>query len=361
MAKRVTINSKGEAVELGVNQSFMRTLKLEMRLQELKEAENEIVKYLSAHGIETENKKFFYMVQPLYSKERILFLAKTQVASSSQIVKISNEIEKHPEILCNEEKTDFYKSVVSDNSVNRPCWYFLSAGCIEFERNLYDCKRINARFFKPVPYVQFLKMLNQALPPENFTGDETPYFRLFLNGVDITNPQNFLMFAFERDIGEQEKSLFDVTINEAVNEHKRKYRYSDKDKTSNQSAVCLSIINESKRNIYELYEQIKICIKKTCKNSYGIIYNGNKVTAHLSEDEKITLYISGTVENPQIIIGGKILNSIDAFKEVLNNKGYLEETEWFAKKVKPNIQEKAAKKKSKAQSTEKVEWKKRSK
>lgn len=339
--EKCVIDSSGNVIALPQDAKNVRFIPVDVREKELRKFSSDFSSILAQKGVEVQNKAFCYMIQPFYTTERLLIFAKTEFSSSSQAVKLANEIEKHPEIMANKEKTEFLKSIFPDSSSGRTRWYFLTVGYIAFERNLYDCKRINLGYFPPAPYEQFIKSVKeQLLKPEDNETDGICYgFQLIENNVPIWDGKSLLSYSFDRDITGGRESQFDKHVREAVMEYKRLKGYGNKDRLSNKANLCLSIINDNNRNIFPIYLEVKNCIKKTFKDSFNVQYKGNRITAQLKNGEKLTIYVYSSDDRPQFVIGGNTYSGIRELQAALQSSDVFSETIWFTEKVKPNIKE----------------------
>ena len=105
--EKCVIDSGGNVITLPQTANNIRLIPVELREKELNKFIEDFSSLLSARGIDVNGKKYSFMIQPFYTTERLLIFAKTEFSSSSQAVKLSNEIEKHPEIMANKEKTEF--------------------------------------------------------------------------------------------------------------------------------------------------------------------------------------------------------------------------------------------------------------
>lgn len=360
---KYAINSLGETVAIEDNQSIVRFLNADIRFKELRQYVSDFTDFLAEQNIMAGGKAFAYMVQPLYTTDRLIYFAKTEFSSSSQAVKLANEIEKHPEILASKEKTEFMKSIFPDDSSGKKRWYFLTVGYVAFERNLYDGKRINMKPVVPVPYASFISSLQeQLITAEDIEKAEPcPRFILKTDGFRLQDAKTLLSVAFERDISEGQHSLFDKVVQDSVSHYMQTHGFRSKDKASNRAISCLSIINENKENVFPVYEAVKNAIKKTHKGAYGIHYKGNEINAHIDDERTLTIFVSGTVEKPQFIVGGAVYSSLEALKKALVTGEIFRETKWFAEKVKPNIREKNFTKPQYKKGKDEIGWKKRKK
>lgn len=358
--EKCVIDSSGNVITLPQTANNIRLIPVELREKELNKFVEDFSSLLSVRGIDVNGKKYSFMIQPFYTTERLLIFAKTEFSSSSQAVKLSNEIEKHPEIMANKEKTEFLKSIFPDSSSGRTRWYFLTVGYVVFERNLYDCKRINLGYAPPVPYEKFIKSVKgQLLKPEDDEKNGVCYgFKLIENDVPVWDGKDLLPCSFERDITGGKESKFDILIGEAVAEYKRLKGYGNKDRLSNKANLCLSIINDNNRNIFPIYLDVKNCIKKTFKDAFNVQYKGNRITAQLGNGQKLTIYVYGADDRPQFVIGGNVYSGVPKLQEALQSSAAFTETEWFTEKVKPNIKEEVHKCEKRRKYKDEIDWNK---
>lgn len=360
---KYAIDSKGQIITLPENQNIIRLIPQEIREKELLAFAKEFTTALSEKGIEENGKGFCFMIQPFYTTERILLLTKTEFSSSSQAVKLANEIDKHPEILANREQTEFLRSILPEDYHGRTRWYLLTVGYIAFERNFYDCKRINANYVLPISYAKFIKDLKSQLVTQDDmdSGNICFRYKLTMNDIDLKNTNSLLFHAFNRDIINGQESHFDTLVLEFLETYKKR-NYAMRDVTSNQTAGCLSAINDGDKHIFPIYQEVKNCIKKTSKGAYNIQYKGNRITACFADgSRKFALYVSGTKENPQFIIGGKTIAGMDALKKAIQDGSVFQEMEWFTEKVKPNIKQTPTKQKYYIRKKDEIGWRKRHK
>lgn len=356
---KCVINSKGEAVTLPADASTIRLIPQEIREKELSKFAEDFSALLLQKGINVENKHFCFLIQPFYTLEHLIFFTKTEFSSNSQAVKTANEIEKHPEILANRECTEFFRSIFPDDSSNKPRWYLMCVGSIVFERNLYDCKCISAEYLQPVPYAQFMKNLETQLARQKDTNNDFSRFQIKTNGMSLTDIQNLLARAFDRDIVDGRESRFDLFSLQALEGCKRMRGYANRDSTSNKAIICLSIINDSKKNVFLIYQEVKNCIKKTFKGAYNVRYKGNRITAQIDEEHLLTIYVGGTDEKPQFIIGGNTFDGLKELKSALLSPVLFQETTWFAEKVKPHIGEQETPRPKRKRDKDELGWSKK--
>ncbi len=333
---KYAIDSKGEAIRLENSQSYLRQIDMDIRRAELYEAVGFLRSLLSEAGINSTNKKFCYLFQPSYTGENLYYFARTEFSSSSKAVKLANELEKHPEILADRGQREVLQSIFSEDTTGRIRWYFLTVGCISFERNFYDCKYINAVSIKPVPYTQFMRELKEKerIQP-NEDGKTGRHYTFFNEGFNLEDTTYLLSKAFERDIADGITSDFDITVATVLEQYKKQVGISQREKNSNKITTCISAINQN-RNIFPVYKEVKNCIKKTFKDAYNVSYKGTRITAQIN-DKTLSVYVTGTDSNPQFIIGGKAIRGIERLKEELLSPTLFNEAEWFRDKVKPYI------------------------
>lgn len=321
---KYAVDSTGDVFRLS-EANELRELSTEARAEELKTFISEFF---------GENDKVFCLEMQkernIREKERVLFFTKTPLSSSSQEVKLANELEIHPEITGKERES--LQSIFSDNSTGAPCWYSLGVGCIEFERNMYDNVCVNVHYASPIPFVQFINGLETK---------ETDNTHTLLTDVDLTNIGALLNGAFKHSIA------FDQELDKALEQYKQAHGYYERDPNSNKATSCLTAITEYKENCFPVYQQAKKCIKKTFEGAYNIRYKGNRITAccprldgsssDTDQTRRLELYV---VQNdpPVFIIGGTVINGIEAFKEALTSPDVFKEADWFAEKVKPVIE-----------------------
>lgn len=312
---KYAVDSTGKVFRLS-DTNGSNPLSLETRAKRL----NEFIDVFFERG----NNKFCFLIQSAdaYAKERVLLFTKTQLSSSSQEVRLANELEHHPEI--KGEKREYLQSIFTGgNGVSN--WYYLGVGGIEFERNMYDGKPINACYIPPIPYSLFIKQLDDEL--QNYT--------LLNIGLELNYPKALLEMAFDRN------SQFDLEISQALERYKQAYGYDLRDKDSNKANNCIIAITEYKDNCFPVYQQVKNCIKNTFKEAYNIRYKGNCITAQLDSSHSITLYV---IQNdPALVVIGGIEYDIESLKNTLTSLELdksvplFEETDWFSEKVRPII------------------------
>lgn len=337
---KYAIDSNGNATPVEENRSVMRFLDVEIRLKELKTIEAYLIKLFEQKGLLALPQAFFYKVQPFNTKEELLFFTRTEFSSSSDAVKLSNEIEKHPEILHSGEKIDFLRSIFSDDSSGRVRWYYLNVHSIVFERNLYDCKKIDIQVTPPVQYATFMKNMTNLITKEELNEKKLcNNYLLKENGVSVKNPKEIIKIAIDREIIDGFNSLLDTYVSAFVDFYCSKQGINEKDKTSNIALTCLSAINENKNNFFEAYSEIKNCIKKNLKGSHSIRYYGNEIVGFLNDGTPIIIYVIGTKENPKFVVNGNTFDNLEEFKEALITRKIFEEKEWF-KNIKPYITKK---------------------
>lgn len=336
---KYVINSRGQVVELTESQNVLRLIRQETREQELSDFSKQL-------PLSNDCEKFCFLIQPSYTMEQILLITKTELASNSKAVKLSNELEKHPDILANKEQTEFLKSILPYEENGKRKWFYLTVGSIVFERNLYDCKPIDVNYVQPISYSTFIRKLKEQQSEDN----ENFRYSLITNGVNLFDSTSLLPLALERDIVNDtgsldSNSIFDKKIIDFLSGYKKE-KYSLRDKNSNKATTCISIINENCNNIFLIYQQVKKRFRKEFKSEH-IFYENNCITVALSPKNKILLYASGTKDNPQFIVGGRVIVGLNNLVENIKNNNF-EEMDWFTNNVKPYIK---AEKKTKKQIT----------
>lgn len=300
---KVAIDSAGEVFHLP---DGLQNTTLEVRTTEL----NSFIRTFFGKT----DAQMFPMLNTGSENEYVVFFTKTRLSSSSREVRLANELERHPEITG--EERELLQSIFSDDKdVSK--WHSLGVGLIEFERNMYDGKYIDACYTPPIPYSLFIKELDV----------EYKGYELLNLGLELAYPQALLEMAFERD------ETFDEEITEALERYKRDNGYAQRDKDSNKVNRCIAAITEYKDNCFPVYQQVKNYIRKTFENAYNIRYKGNRITAQLNEHQSIALYVVNN--DPALVIVGGMEYSIDNLKDVLASPKLFEETKWFTERVKP--------------------------
>lgn len=340
---RVVINSKGEVIQLN-DDNMMRLISPEVKFAELREEASKLIGLLNEQEIDTQGKKFFYMVQPLFYKERIYFFTKIKIPSSSESVKMADivkknpeEVLKNPELKDNLSKISFYKSIIPYEDKDSVSWYYISLCYIEFERNFYDCKKINieSNYFKPL-YL-FNKELEDILIKENNRDKVSNKFVLDKNDIDFTDNQTITSIAFEIESNYIDSDF--VNKIENVKENYTKKYFNNVYFNSNIANKYLIILNQ-KKNVYKAYEKIKNTLRKEYQlNDVNINYNkkSNQIVVGNDETNVIKIYVKNpNDENLQFVIGGKDI-SIEEIVEIIRGNKKIESEEWFTNKVEPYL------------------------
>lgn len=340
---RVVINSKGEVIKLN-DDNIMRLISPEVKLAELREETSKLIGLLNEQEIDTQGKKFFYMVQPLFYKERIYFFTKIKIPSSSESVNMANIIKKNPEEVLknpklkeNPSKISFYKSIIPYEDKDSISWYYISLCYIEFERNFYDCKKINIKnsYFKPL-YL-FNEELEDILIKENNKDKVSNKFILDKNDIDFTDNQAIIRIAFEI-----KSNYIDSDFINKIEKVKENYieRYFDNIYSNSNMANKYLILLNQKKNVYEAYKKIKNILRKEYQlNDINIKYNkNNQIIIGNDETNVIKIYVKNpNDENLQFVIGGKDINSIEEIVEIIKGNKKIENEEWFTDKVEPYL------------------------
>lgn len=319
------VNSKNEVIE--VKDKFVHFLDASIREKEMRE----FTEYLN--NAFRENADFAYCCQPLFTNEMVVFFCRTEVSSSSQIVRNSLEIEKHLDEP--QETIDLMQSLFSRKETGRIRWYYLTVGAFTFERNICDGKPIAVYYAQPVSYAKFIRNYERNLLTEDElrSGELCTGYRQ-ISGVRLNDPMTLLSCSFERDMfgGASQK---DKQMYQFCKEWEQK-RTRTGGKDSNRATFCLIQIGEKRKDCYPNYKEVKNLIKKRFHDSYKIQYHNNVVTAMLNDSTSITLYISGTVNHPLYVIGGKTAGTLEELGILLDDKIYEHEEKWFSD-MKPYI------------------------
>lgn len=114
-----------------------------------------------------------------------------------------------------------------------------------------------------------------------------------------------------------------------------------------------------KKDVYIAYDTAKKLIKSVYKNAYGICYKDTRITAYLTPERFLTMYVGGTRDRPLYIIDGNFL-TIEQLKDYLMSLQELPVVPWFADKVQPYIEVRKPQKASKAQRNV-LQWNKKQK
>ena len=360
---RYAIDSKGTVLPLPPSQNMIRFIPIEVRAKELVRFTSEFAELLNGAGINTQNAKYCYMIQPLYASERLVYFTRTELSSSSQAVRMANELDKHPELLNQPDMLELLQSIFQDTR-GTPRWYLISVGYVELERNLYDCKRINLPYHQPVFFHRFQKVIQK----EQITKEELELavpcekYRFFSNDINFSDREMLIDIALERDIVGGKESVFDMKVYQAVKQY-RQMKFSQKDVFSNTAAKCLKDLNThtswKKKDVYIAYDTAKKLIKSVYKNAYGICYKDTRITAYLTPERFLTMYVGGTRDRPLYIIDGNFL-TIEQLKDYLMSLQELPVVPWFADKVQPYIEVRKPQKASKAQRNV-LQWNKKQK
>ena len=320
MALKYAIDSKGEVFRVSENDPIRMPT-----LQTREEALNSFISEFFSRPIDGRPFRDKDSVCTLMTgnTEMAWFFTKTPLSSSSQDVKLANDLDAHPEITGN--RRDFLENIYLDkNSVSD--WYYLGVGCVELERNLYDGEYIDARYHSPIPYTRFLQLLDTDFKDYSLTNI----------GIELKYPQAFLETAlvYPED--------FDLKIKQELDLYMQAHGFENRYKDSNKATICISMITDYKGNCFPVYQQVKNCIKKTFKEAYNIRYKGNKITAQIKSEigceRQLTLYVVSN-DPPLVIIGGTDTMGIERFKNLLTSPELFNSKKWFDDKVVPVLDE----------------------
>lgn len=317
------VNSNGETVQTNETIHFMKP---EVKLEHMKMF-TDILKSNFPEDVD-----FTYAHQPLYTHDAVIFFCRTQFSSASKIVNESLEFERH----LNEplEKLDLMRSLIQRKESGRICWYCLTVGMFLVERNLYDCQPINIKYVAPVPYMTFLREFrSKKITLEESKRNQLCRKYALLGGLDLDDMETLLSKSFERDF-QNGTSMKDQKMHRFSLAWK-KQKIGTKGETSNIASIFLANVQKKRKDCYVNYRELKNFFVKTYKRTTGIRYDGNLVTAVLPNGEKVSIYLYGTVEHPQFVIGSQMTSSLSDLKELIDKEAYKEEASWFIQNVKP--------------------------
>lgn len=140
----------GETVKLP-NEEY-RFLDTEERLNDLKK----INKIFQLH-IKDSTFACDYMIQPLFSHDRLLFFSKQELSPMSDLAKEASGSKNKPYFAFeNKEHEHLMKSIFTEDCPHKQCSYLLRAEAIDIERNLLDGRVINVSLAPSVPYYTFI-------------------------------------------------------------------------------------------------------------------------------------------------------------------------------------------------------------
>lgn len=338
---KYAIDSKGEVISLLPSQNIIRFIPIEIRAKELMQFTVDFKVLLREADIDTRFAKFSYMIQPLYTNDCLVYFTRTELSSSSQTVKLANSLNEHPELKNQPDLYALLKSIVQYKE-GTPRWFLISVGLIEFERNFYDCKRINLTYRQPIFLYWFLKELRKKqISQEELNSEKVcEKYCFFENSIDLTNGEMLIQGAFDRDIVGGKESFFDMTIYRLIQKYKKEH-YQNRYEKSNLATNNLKLLNNHtswrKKDIFIAYDTAKKMIKKIYKEAYGICYRNCKISAHLTSKIKLTMYASGTRERPIYIINGHFF-TVEQLKNYLLDLKELSSVDWFTQKVEPYIE-----------------------
>ena len=322
------VNSKGETISVKNPINFTDA---EIKLENMKIFGAFLKKNLK------EDVDYIYAHQPLYTHEMIIFACRTRFSSASKIVNASLEIEKHLDEPI--EKLDLMRSLFTRKEDGKVCWYYLTIGAYVIERNLYDGEPINIRYVQPVSYFAFQRDFRSKLisAEELEKGCICHGYELITeeNGLRLADTASLLSHSFERDMqgGQSQKDQKMYRFALAWEQQ----RINTEGKYSNVATICFMNTQIKRRDCYRNYQEVKNMIVKAYKGSYGIIYKNNTISAVLKDGRKIKIYVYGTNEAPQYLIGGRMTSDLDALRELIKNRADEHENKWFTDNVKPYL------------------------
>ncbi len=318
-----TVNSKGENVQTNEPIHFMKP---EAKLERMK-LFTEILKNNFPEDVD-----FTYAHQPLYTHDAVIFFCRTAFSAASKIVNEANDINRHLDEPI--EKLDLMRSLIQRKESGRMCWYCLTVGMFIIERNLYDCQPINIRYIEPVPYISFMRdFRSKMITQEELAMNKLCQKYAILGGLNLGDTELLLSKSFERDYLNGESAKDQKMKRFALAWKKQKIGSASE--MSNVASIFLANTQKKRKDCFVNYKELKNFFVKNYKRTTGIRYDGNLVTAVLPNGEKVSIYLYGTVDNPQFVIGSQIVSTLSELKELIDLKTYQKEAQWFIQNVKP--------------------------
>lgn len=280
---------------------------------------------------------FYFMIQPFYTDDTVLYFTKTPLSSASDEVKLSNALKYKPDfVFQNREHEDLLKSIFSAEINGRTTWWYLTAEMLAFERSLYDGQYINIRRSKAIPYNKFMRILPEItasstdMQKNSFCSKYKMYF-----SRDMNDTANLLRTAVIRDENYDKRTL------DIIRSLKKVYNLHERDATSNAKNLCLWHINDSKPyDIFPEYNEIRSYLKDSPLDAVGICYSGNAVKYRLEPYERQTIYVCRSLENRDsrvFITNGNIYRNIDELKRAIETSECFDVKDWYLNDVVPFI------------------------
>lgn len=332
MKKQYAIDSKGQVHEL-ISDKELLTVSPIKRLNDLKQSSFSLISQCKSYMKISDNARamFFYMIQPFENKDKIVFITKTPIVSSSNEVKLSNmfkndrinyRIEKNN--YRNEFYTDFtedmLQSIFSSEENYTTQWWVLNAFEIVFERNNFDGEIISVVFDKPIPYHSLITKLKDKVidVPKNGKiekNDNTIDKYLIINdsNFQITDINNLIKSAaiFSDLKTDWFKLRDDIVI--MFDDIK-----SNCDKYSNVKSDYLNLaISNPCIKIFPIYQALKIFLLKRFAQVSTVQYHENKILFNFAPFGKQYIYVSQCDDDYFFILGGKLYKSLDEVKYAL--------------------------------------------
>lgn len=142
----------GETVKLPSQEyQFLDTT---LRLNDLKKINKIFQTYIKNSAFACD-----YMIQPLFSHDKLLFFSKEELSPTSDMVKEARGSKNKPYFAFkSKENEHLLKSIftVEQHYPLKSISYLLRAEAIDIERNLLDGKVINVSRIPPIPYYTFM-------------------------------------------------------------------------------------------------------------------------------------------------------------------------------------------------------------
>ncbi len=326
--------------------------KYEKRIEEFHEIKDCLLNLFAEKNIPVSEKSFYFMVQPMYKEERILFFTKIPLLKESDFVQQCQEARKNPEYqFQNEKQADQLKSILVSEQNQ---YWLVNVEMLILERNLYDCEYISIRQSPPIPLYHFMKQIPTMIAesPEMITLPNDFRYCFYPEIPTRMNESALLENAIVRDAissrdnsAELDKRLFyiiyEMTQKLEIVKETEEGRTEGKDAFSNLETLYLHYINEcslqlSQDTFYEIYQNIKSTIKQVYPNSFGISYHKKPSFVAFTEGQrKATIYI---INETLFLNGGKLYTDMESLKQALQKESCFEEPPWFREKVIPYIE-----------------------
>ena len=320
--------------------------KIGVRIKDLQNITDQLLPLLTKNGIEAHSDCFDYMLQPLYTEDRLLFFTKIPIDPSDTRMRSSIMAHKNPDYeFSTPGQTDELRSIFSTQDKNKTLWFMLCAESIILERNLYDGEYIRIDTMPPVPYHRFINDLKGLMITQEEATSKTlsgkylvksPADKAYLD-VDA-----MIQTAIVRDgpPSRQEPAKFDVALQKALKEYEVNSGLQSKDAFSNRKMQALHQINDTKNDppaAYEIYKALKKFLVQKYPDVNGVCYKGNAIYFRIPGQERGAVYLVNTADE-RFNVGGTVIKGLDALKDMIQKSTVYRERPWF-KEIKPYIKD----------------------